>query len=282
MKRMLVRVIGEHIDLVTTLQPNLGRIEADPHQIENVIMNLAVNARDAMPNGGRLIIGTAEVWIDQSSTEWQSTISPGSYVMLSVSDSGVGIDEETQQRVFDPFFTTKEVGKGTGLGLAVVYGTVEQSRGHIVLDSRPGGGTTFKIYLPRTGRADQPDEVRQESSIAVRGTETVLLAEDEPLVRDLARTVLEQHGYRVLDATGGRAALTVAERYSGTIHLLVTDLVMPDMNGYQLAEQVMVLRPQINVIYMSGYTKGASESRIAVSKAGNFLHKPFTPDLLAR
>jgi CheY-like chemotaxis protein len=278
---MLARVIGEQIELITTLQPGLGRIEADPHQIEHVIMNLAVNARDAMPNGGKLIIETRDVWVNLSQTERHPTISPGLYVMLSVIDSGVGMDEETQQRIFEPFFTTKEVGKGTGLGLAMVYGTVEQSRGHIRLDSRPGCGTTIKIYLPRTGAADQADEVSHDLSHVVRGTETILLAEDEPVVRDLARTVLEQYGYCVLDATNGRAALESADRYSGTIDLLLTDLVMPDMNGYQLAEQLVVSRPEMQVLYMSGYSKDAIESHAADREAANFVGKPFTPDFLA-
>ena len=280
MKRMLLRVIGEQVDLITILQPGLGRVEADPNQIEHVIMNLAVNARDAMPNGGKLIIETRDVWADQ--TERQFAISPGFYVMLSVSDTGVGMDEETQQRIFEPFFTTKAVGKGTGLGLAMVYGTVEQSGGHILLESRSGSGTTFKIYLPRTGKADQPDKAGDKFLYTARGTETILLAEDEPLVRDLARTVLERYGYTMLDATDGHAAVEAAERYSGVIDLLVTDLVMPDMNGYQLSERLGASRPEMKVLYMSGYSEDAIGSHASESETVNFVRKPFTPDFLMR
>ena len=282
MKRMLVRVIGEHIDLITTLQPGLGRVEADPHQIEEVIMNLVVNARDAMPNGGKLIIETRDAWVDQNQTERQLAISPGFYVMLSVSDTGKGMDPETQRRVFEPFFTTKEVGKGTGLGLAMVYGTVEQSKGHVLVDSRPGCGATFRIYLPRTSEPDQRNEVSHEFSHAIGGTETILLAEDEPMVRDLVGTVLQQCGYRVLDPTDCWAALEAVERYSGTIDLLISDLVMPGMNGFQLAEKVVAMRPEIKVLYMSGYSEEAIENHAVGIEAVNVIRKPFTPDLLAR
>jgi PAS domain S-box-containing protein len=282
MKRMLMRVIGEHIDLITTLQPGLGRVEADPHQMEEVIMNLAVNARDAMPNGGKLIIETRDAWVDQNHTERQPAISPGFYVVLSVSDTGMGMDPETQRRVFEPFFTTKEVGKGTGLGLAMVYGTVEQSKGHILVDSRPGCGATFRIYLPRTSRPERRDEVSHEVPRAVGGNETILLAEDEPMVRDLVGTVLQQCGYRVLDPRDCWAALEAVERYSGKIDLLISDLVMPGMNGFQLAEKVVALRPQIKVLYMSGYSEEAIESHTAGVEAVNVIRKPFTPDFLAR
>jgi PAS domain S-box-containing protein len=282
MKRMLLRLIGEQIDLVTTLQPALGRVEADPNQMEHVIMNLAVNARDAMPNGGKLIIETRDVWVDQSQTERPPAIRPGFYVMLSVSDNGVGMDDATQQRIFEPFFTTKEIGKGTGLGLAMVYGTVEQSGGHILFESRPGCGATFKIYLPRTDKGPRPDETSHEFSPALYGSETILLAEDEPLVRVLARTILEQHGYRVLDATDCHEALSAAERHSGAIDLLVTDLVMPDMNGYQLAEQLAVSRPEMKVLFMSGYSEDAIDNQPAGRDRVNFVPKPFTPIVLVR
>lgn len=281
-KRMLLRVIGEQIDLITILQPGLGRVEADPHQIEQVIMNLAVNARDAMPNGGKLIIETRDVRVTPRQAEREPAIGPGTYVMLSVSDSGVGMDEETLKRVFEPFFTTKEVGKGTGLGLAMVYGTVEQSKGHILVDSRKGCGTTFRIYLPLTGKAYEAAEVSEERSEAVRGTETILLAEDEPMVRDLARTILEHYGYRVLDARNCQAALALAGRHSGPVDLLITDLVMPGMNGYQLAERLVGLRPETKVIYMSGHSEDIIESHAAGLDAVNFIRKPFTPDFLAR
>jgi len=281
-KRMLLRVIGEQIELITLLQPGLGRVEADPHQLEQVIMNLAVNARDAMPNGGRLIIETRNVWVHGNQAEHHPEMSAGFYVMLSVSDNGVGMDESTQQRVFEPFFTTKEVGKGTGLGLAMVYGTVEQSKGHIVLVSRLGCGTTFRIYLPGTSKDNAIGDGSEERSEELGGTETILLTEDEPMVRDLVRTVLEDYGYLVLDAPDCQAALSLAQHYSGAIDLLVTDLVMPGMSGHRLAERLAEVRPGTKVLYMSGYSEVMIENQAARGDEDNFIRKPFTPDFLAR
>ena len=276
-EKMLRRLIGEHIDLTTVLSPTLGRVKADQGQIEQVIINLAVNARDAMPNGGKLTIETADIDVDQDYVHKHPLHVPGPYVLLTVSDTGVGMDAETQARIFEPFFTTKEIGRGTGLGLATVYGVVKQSGGFIWVYSEVGHGTTFKIYLPRTAEAmgaDKPISAAQ----SVRGTETVLLVEDEEALREFTATVLTNSGYTVLAAERPDKAIEIASQHQGPIHLLLSDVIMPGMNGSVLARNLVAIRPEIRVIYMSGYTgfthPGLVDSDVIL------LQKPFTREAL--
>ena len=280
-EKMLKRLIGEDIDLVTILGESLWPVKADPGQLEQVLLNLAVNARDAMPNGGVLTIETANVEMDSTSAQTHFPLSPGPYVLLAFNDTGIGMDAETQARIFDPFFTTKEKGKGTGLGLAMVYGIVKQSGGYIWVYSEVGKGTTFKIYLPRT--EDEVDESGpgQSGFKAQQGTETLLLVEDEEAVRALVRNILKQKGYRVLEASRGDEALELAEQYWGPIDLLVTDVVMPQMSGRELARRLADLHPQIKVLYISGYADNAVWYQGGLNSGGAFLQKPFSPEALA-
>ena len=280
--KMLRRLIGENIELTTVLAPELGRVKADPGQIEQVILNLAVNARDAMPQGGQLTLETANVELNEGDTRTRVSVLPGRYVMLAVSDSGMGMDAETQAHIFEPFFTTKEKDKGTGLGLATVYGIVKQSGGHIWLYSEPNHGTTFKIYLPRLEEAAQPVEAISPGAPLAGGSETILLVEDEEGVRDLARRILELKGYKVITASNPTEAAQVCERYEGPIHLLLTDVVMPTMSGPQLAEHVAFLRPGLRVLYISGYTDNAIVPHGILEEGVQFLQKPFTRDSLTR
>src|SRR5436309_1044541 len=268
--KMLRRLIGEDIKLETLLAPELGAVRVDAGQMEQVLVNLAVNARDAMPEGGRLTIKTDNV------------DAGGSQVLLHVSDSGVGMDEEVQAHLFEPFFTTKPRGKGSGLGLATVYGIVRQSGGHIAVDSAPGRGATFRVYLPRVEAPLDPTDRPRPVTAPAAGSETILLVEDEHLVRLLARKVLERAGYRVLVAAGGAEALDLAERYAGPIHLLLTDVVMPEMSGRELAHRLASLRPDARVLYMSGYADEAIAQHGVLDPGTAFLQKPFTPDGLAR
>lgn len=279
-QKMLRRLIGEHIELKTNLDPALGSVKADQSQIEQVILNLAVNARDAMPQGGKLLIETAKVELDEDYARRHPPQEPGAYVLLSVADTGIGMDAETQARIFEPFFTTKEIGKGTGLGLSTVYGVVRQSGGHIWVYSELGLGTTFKIYLPCAGqpaRVQQPPAAPAES---LRGSETILLVEDEEALRGLARSLLEDSGYTVLEAELPEAAIETALQHSGKIHVLLTDLVMPGMTGKDLAAKLAPTRPEMKVVFMSGYTSfthaGLADSEIAL------LTKPFTREKLLR
>jgi PAS domain S-box-containing protein len=282
MEEMLRRLIGEDIDLITVLDPALGRVKADPGQIEQVIMNLAVNARDAMPRGGKLTIETANVELDEDYAGRHVAVRPGSYVMLAISDTGVGMTPEIQARIFEPFFTTKERGKGTGLGLSTVYGIVKQSGGNIWVYSEIGRGTTFKIYLPRVeGEIVSGDHTRAPIE-SYGGTETILLVEDDDLVRDLARRVLRKNGYTVLDAQNGGEALLLCEQHDGPIHLMVTDVVLPRMGARELAERLATLRPAMKVLYMSGYTDNAIVHHGTLDPGTAFLQKPFTPESLAR
>src|SRR5256885_2005277 len=243
--KMLQRLIGEDIDLVTLLKPGLGRVKADQGQIEQVIMNLAVNARDAMPQGGALTIETANVELDEAYARQHVAVRPGPYVMLAVSDTGCGMDEETQSRIFEPFFTTKERGKGTGLGLSTVYGIVKQGGGYIWVYSEVGQGTTFKIFLPRVEADVTPTEPDVAKTKALSGTETILLVEDEPEVRHLFREILGRSGYVVLEADDSNTAVQFCGEYPGKIHLMVTDVVMPGMSGRELAERVKPSRPDM-------------------------------------
>ena len=257
MDKLLRRLIGEDVELATVLDPTLGRVTADPGQLEQVIVNLAVNARDAMPQGGKLTLETRNIDLDSSYTLEHSLVKPGPYVQLTVSDSGIGMDEETQAHAFEPFFTTKPRGQGTGLGLAMVYGTVKQSGGFIWVYSEPGRGATFKIYLPRVDAPVESAAPPAPVERPPRGSETVLLAEDEPAVRAIARQALERQGYTVLAAPSGADALALAAQHGATIHLLLTDVVMPGMSGRDLADRLTAQRPGIRVLYISGYTDNA-------------------------
>ena len=282
MDKLLRRLLGEDVQLSATFDPDLGRVKADPGQIEQVIMNLAVNARDAMPLGGKLSIETANVDFDDTYAREHIAAKSGSYVMIAVTDSGTGMPPEVRQRIFEPFFTTKELGKGTGLGLSTVYGIVKQSDGYIWVYSEIGVGTSFKVYLPRV---DAPADVipqRQLSSGAHRGTETVLLVEDEDGVRALVRQVLHKHGYTVLEARHGGEALLQCERHAGDIQLLLTDVVLEQMSGRELAERLSVLRPSMKVLFISGYTDDAIIAHGVLAPGTAFLQKPFTTDALAR
>jgi len=282
MDRMLRRLIGEDIDLETVLAPDLGRVEADPGQIEQIIMNLAVNARDAMPRGGRLTMETANVELDEVYARSHAGVTPGPYVMMAISDSGTGMDEETLSKVFDPFFTTKEIGKGTGLGLSTIYGIVKQSNGNIWVYSEPGKGTTFKIYLPRVEKEIEETEAVEAAAESLTGSEAILVVEDNEMVRDLVQTIFQRHGYSVLTAQDGEEAIKVSKEHDGPIHLMVTDVVMPNMSGKELAERLNALRPDMKVLYMSGYTDNAIVHHGVLAQEMLFIQKPFTPESLAR
>ncbi len=278
---MLRRLIGEDIDLVTAPARGLGAVKADPGQMKQVLLNLAVNARDAMPQGGKLTIETDNVALDEQYARLHPDVAAGAYVMLAVSDTGVGMAEETRSRVFEPFFTTKASGKGTGLGLATVYGIVKQSNGAISVYSEPGLGTTFKVYLPRVV---EPAETAAPSTLAgVRGgSETVLLAEDNEMVRTLTCEILKRQGYTVVEARHGADALDIARRYHGPIHLLLTDVVMPEMSGPELVSRLGPIRPQMKIVYMSGYTADAIDHQGMLDHGIEFLPKPVGVDTLVR
>ena len=279
MKRMLERLIGEDIDFVSVLAEDLGRVRADAGQIEQVIMNLVINARDAMPGGGTLIIETLNAELDDSYVRQHVNVQSGRYVMMAITDTGVGMSRDVLGHLFEPFFTTKGPGQGTGLGLATVYGIVKQSGGNVWAYSEVAHGTTFKVYLPRV---DEPldDITLHPPQESLRGTETVLLVEDEPAVRQLARRVLEAHGYRVLEAADGLQALELAKQH-GVIDLLVADVVMPRMNGPELAAAIAAFLPGLRTLYVSGYTASTIARRGVADSKGPFLEKPFTPASLA-
>jgi len=280
MAKLLRRLIGEDIALVLCPHPALGRVKVDPGQVEQIIMNLAVNARDAMPGGGKLTIETMNVELDNAYARTHVSVLPGPYVMLAVSDTGCGMDADTQAHIFEPFFTTKEPGKGTGLGLATVYGIVTQSGGSIGVSSDLGKGTTFKIYLPRIEGATERLEPISAPHAALRGCETILLVEDEEMVRALAQAILERIGYTVLAAKNIKDALRFAQEGPNAIHLLLTDTIMPGMNGPELAQQVLAIRPAIQVLFMSGYTDKVISYTAAQEPGTAFLQKPFTPQTL--
>jgi len=282
MHKMLQRLIGEDVQLEMVLDPALGSVKADPGQIEQVLMNLAVNARDAMPDGGKVTIETANIHLEGQQANDHVTGKPGPHVMLAMRDTGCGMDRQTQAQIFEPFFTTKPVGHGTGLGLSTVYGIVKQSGGSILVYSEVGKGTTFKVYLPRVD-----EKVREVQQIAARaefprGTETILLAEDDETVRKLTTVVLRTQGYQVLEAANGDAALSICERFGGEIHLLLSDVVMPEMSGRELVHRLAGMRPEMRVLYMSGYTANAMIQQGASQGKVNFLQKPFTPSALAQ
>jgi PAS domain S-box-containing protein len=282
LEKMLRRIIGEDIELVIAPEAALGQVLADAAQMEQVIMNLVVNARDAMPEGGRLTIETANVELDSWYAQTHMGVREGEYVMLAVSDTGRGIAPEARAQLFEPFFTTKERGKGTGLGLSTVYGIVKQSGGEIWVYSEPGHGATFKIYLPRTAETSQPEKPAAEAAAPKRGVETVLLVEDETGVRVLVREILRQTGYTVLEATDVDHALRICQEHPEPIHLLLTDVVMPIMSGRELAERAAALHPELKVLYMSGYTDNVVVHHGVTSRDSRFVQKPFTPKTLAR
>ncbi len=282
MDKMLRRVIGEDVQLITSLHRDLWSVKVDPGMIEQVIMNLAVNSRDAMPNGGKLTIETTNVTHDEEYASHHVSVKPGYYAMLAITDTGCGMDKETQSHLFEPFFTTKEKGKGSGLGLSTVYGIIKQSGGNIWTYSEPGLGTTFKIYLPRveeTSHAYKPEIIRKEIK-APGGTETVLLVEDEEAVRSMVSKVLQNKGYRVLEASHGNEALEVCDRFEGPIHLMVTDVIMPQMSGRELAERLALMRPEMRVLYMSGYPDNTIVQHGVLEPGTAFLQKPFTINAL--
>ncbi|MCX5770728.1 MAG: response regulator [Candidatus Hydrogenedentes bacterium] len=281
-KKMLQRIIGEDVEIITTLDPDLVNIKGDPPQIQQVLMNLSINARDAMPQGGRLTIETANVTLDASYAKGRPGVEPGQYAMLAVSDTGVGMGRETVDKIFEPFFTTKAPGEGTGLGLATVYGIVKQHGGNIWVYSEPGRGTIFKIYLPQATGDVQPELVIEKQPEMAAGKGTILVVEDETSVRKLACNILKSHGYDVIEAGSSPDALRLAEAHGGPIDLLLTDVVMPQMNGRELYRQIALLRPDLKVLYMSGYTDDVIAHHGVLDAQIEFLQKPFTVDGLVR
>lgn len=282
MKKMLRRLIGEDIELETNLAPDLGLVLVDPGQIDQVVMNLVVNARDALPRGGKLTISTAQAEITAADVPRYIGSKPGSYVLLEVRDNGLGMSEEVQSHVFEPFFTTKELGKGTGLGLSTVYGIVKQSNGYIWVESALGEGTAFRIYLPRLEGQAVAESRPEKAASSCRGTETILLVEDNDLVRRLARSVLEQFGYRVLEARNGEEAYRLGRGYEERIDLLLTDVVMPGRSGQTLAGQIREMRPETEVLFMSGYSEESTLNQGTLRGGRHFLQKPFSPQELGQ
>jgi two-component system cell cycle sensor histidine kinase/response regulator CckA len=278
---MLRRLIGEDVTITSTCNAR-GYVVADPGQLDQVLVNLVVNARDAMPQGGRITIETRNIDLDDNYTSEHAPVMPGRYVMLAVGDTGVGMNQDTREHAFDPFFTTKEAGKGTGLGLATVYGIVKQSGGYVWIYSEPGHGTTLKLYFPEVSSvaAFATSEPRAASMETKRGSETILLVEDEEAVRGLTLRILEKQGYRVFAAQHGREAMDIASREAGHIDLVLTDVVMPGMNGRGLVERLSGIRPRIKSLYMSGYTDDDIIRRGFIEPSKSFLQKPFTSDAL--
>jgi two-component system cell cycle sensor histidine kinase/response regulator CckA len=279
---MLRRLLGEDIELVTALDPALGRVNADPGQLEQVILNLSVNARDAMPHGGRLRLEATNVELDRSAAAALAGISPGPYIRLIVHDTGCGMDADVQSHIFEPFFTTKEPGKGTGLGLYTAYGIISQNGGHMTMESAPGVGTTFTIYLPRVDEPVAEAKVDTAPRSAAQGGETILLVEDEAVVRDLVRQILQDTGYTVLEAATGEDALRVCGQHTGPVHLLLADVVLPGMSGPELTARLALQRADLPVLYMSGYGQDTIARFGALDRHGAYLQKPFTPDALLR
>jgi two-component system cell cycle sensor histidine kinase/response regulator CckA len=278
---MLRRLIGDDVILATVMDPAIARVKVDPVQLQQVLLNLAVNARDAMPRGGKLTLETMNVFLDETYTHNHADVVPGEFVLLAVTDTGHGMDSATLARMFEPFFTTKGPGEGTGLGLATVYGIIRQSGGHIAVYSEPGRGTTFKVYFPRVEEAAEANKPHPGLTSMPRGDETILLAEDEPALRALASRVLQSCGYTVLEGKDGEHAAGVAEAHAGPIHLLVTDVVMPNLGGRQLAERLHEKRPGMKVLFLSGYTDDAVVRHGVLAEEVAFLQKPYTPFTLA-
>jgi PAS domain S-box-containing protein len=279
--KMLSRLIGDDVEIVTHFDSGLGSVMADPSQMNQVLMNLAINARDAMPDGGRIIIETLYTDLDEGYAAQHAGVEPGPYVLLSITDTGLGMTQEVMQHIFEPFFTTKGVGVGTGLGLSTVYGIVKQAGGWIWVYSEPGKGSTFKVYLPRVGGAPEPLSAPVSAAETLRGTETVLVVEDQPEVRRLTLAVLRNHGYRLLEAANGSQALSLCEQYPEPIHLLITDVVMPGMTGRELAMRLVALRPSLKTLYTSGYTANAIVHEGVLDPDVAYLPKPFSPAQLA-
>jgi CheY-like chemotaxis protein len=281
-ERLLRRLLGEDIELRVKVEPGLGAVLADPTQIEQIIMNLAINARDAMPQGGRLAIELSNVQLDEKYVATHGTVAPGAYVLLAVGDTGTGMDRETQARIFEPFFTTKEHGRGTGLGLATVYGIVKQCGGDIWVYSEPGAGTTFKVHLPRVAEAAARAPRATPVPAARGGSETILIVEDEDALRSLAQRALERQGYTVLTAPNGAVALELAESHRGSIELVISDVVMPGMGGRPLVEELQRRSPGLRVLFTSGYTTDEVVRRGVMTSETPFLPKPFGITELAR
>jgi CheY-like chemotaxis protein len=274
--------MDERIEMVTLVGDQLGRVKADPAQIEQVIMNLVVNARDAMSDGGRLVVETCNANLDAQYAVDHASVKPGRYVMLAVSDTGVGMDEQTVAHIFEPFFTTKESGRGTGLGLSTVYGIVKQSGGYIWVDSEPGKGSTFNVYLPIVEEVPEEMPAMRALPQAQHGTETILVAEDEEAVRQLIQTVLSEQGYEVIAPVDPQRAQEIAVHRDGDIHLLLTDVVMPGISGRELAARISARRPDIRVLYMSGYADNVITSAGTLERGLAFLQKPFSPAALVQ
>jgi len=281
-EHMLRRLVGEDIEILPVLAPDLGRVKADPRQLEQVIMNLVANARDAMPTGGKLTIETANAELDAEYAREHVVVTPGSYVLLAITDTGMGMDEATRRRLFEPFFTTKELGKGTGLGLSTTYGIVKQSDGFIWAYSEPGRGSTFKVYLPRLLEDAEPTAASRRDEEPMAGTETILLVEDEEAVREVAARMLRAAGYEVLTAASGEEALVICAQHKGEIHLLLTDVVMPRISGPQLAGRIQRLRRNVRVLYMSGYMDHAMVRQGGLDPGTNYIGKPFGGNDLRR
>lgn len=279
--QMLRRLIGEHIEMNTVVGVESSPVQADTGQIEQVIMNLVINARDAMPKGGKLTLETANLELDEAYAAKHEGVIPGPWVMLAISDTGVGMDAETQTRIYDPFFTTKGLGKGTGLGLSTVYGIVKQSGGHIWVQSEPGRGSTFKVYLPRVGEAIEAAKKEDRPAANLRGHETVLVVEDEPQLRDLVELMLSSRGYSILTVDNPLQADAFSQRYPGPIHLLLTDVVLPGISGRDVARQVTAHRPDMKVLFTSGYTPDAIVHHGVLEAGLNFIQKPFTLETLS-